>query len=215
MFNLLFSQPLVFAAWVLAFLIALSVHEFAHAWVGLLLGDTTAQRGGRLTLNPAAHIDPIGFFAVLLIGFGWGKPVPYNPYNLKWPRWGPVAIALAGPLSNFLLAIVSIIALSFISPFFPSGNLLVILLDVCAQLNVALMVFNLIPLPPLDGSKVLLAFLAHPKYTAVRTFIESRGPMLLLFLILADALGGFGIFVGLFQWAIRIVASIATFHILL
>lgn len=212
MFSLLFSQPLIFVAWTLAFLLALSVHEFAHALVGSLLGDQTAKRLGRLTLNPVAHIDPLGLFAVLMIGFGWGKPVPFNPYNLKWPKWGPVAIAFAGPLSNLLLAIIAIVFMSMIGPDLGRGNLLVIFLGVFAQLNVMLMAFNLIPLPPLDGSKALLAVLAHPKYAEARNFIEMRGPQLLLLLVLADALTNAGIFSRLIGWAFRLVASLATFQ---
>lgn len=212
MFSLLFSQPLIFVAWTLAFLLALSVHEFSHALVGSWLGDQTAKRLGRLTLNPVAHIDPLGLFAVMMIGFGWGKPVPFNPYNLTWPKWGPVAIAFAGPLSNLLLAVIAIVLMSIVGPDLGRGNLLVIFLGVFAQLNVTLMAFNLIPLPPLDGSKALLALLAHPKYADARLFIETRGPQLLLLLVLADALTGAGIFSRLIGWAFRFVASLATFQ---
>jgi len=208
----LFSDPLIFVVWAFAFLLALSFHEFSHALVGNLLGGQTAKRMGRLTLNPVAHIDPLGLFAVLMIGFGWGKPVPFNPYNLKWPKWGPVAVAFAGPLSNLLLAIVAIVVLSVVGVGLGAGNLLVIFLGVFAQLNVMLMVFNLVPLPPLDGSKALLALLSHPKYSAARLFIETRGPQLLLFLVLADAVTGAGIFSRLIGWAFRLVASLATFQ---
>src|SRR5260221_11664107 len=107
MISLLFQQPFIFLSWLLAFLLALSIHEFCHAVVGTWLGDSTAERMGRLTLNPAAHIDPLGLLAVVLIGFGWGKPVPYNPYNLKWPKWGPVIIAAAGPASNLIMAVIA------------------------------------------------------------------------------------------------------------
>ena len=204
MFTLFFNEPLVFFTWVLAFLIALSVHEFSHALSATWLGDTTAKRLGRLTLNPAAHVDPIGFLAVLLVGFGWGKPVPYNPYNLKWPKWGPVFIAFAGPVSNLLLAMVSILLLSAFGPQLGMDNLLTILLLVSAQLNVALLTFNLIPLPPLDGSKALLAVLEHPRYAATREFIETRGPYLLLMLILLDSFLRLGVFSGLigFVWSL-------------
>jgi len=212
MFSLLFTQPLVFVAWVLAFLVALSFHEFSHAFVAYLLGDETAKRMGRMTLNPAAHVDPLGLLAVLMIGFGWGKPVPYNPYNLKWQKWGAVAIAFAGPVSNLLLAIVSIVLWNAAGPALGPDNLLVIFLEVCAELNVALMVFNLIPLPPLDGSKALLTLLAHPKYLAARTFIETRGPIILIAFLLLDSFLGLGIFSGLIQWAIRLVAGLATLH---
>ena len=183
--------------------------------MGTWLGDTTARRMGRLTLNPAAHIDPIGFFAVLLIGFGWGKPVPYNPYNLRWPKWGPVAIAFAGPVSNLLIAMAAVLLLANIGPMLGSQNLLFLFLVILVQLDIALAVFNLIPLPPLDGSKALLAVLSHPKYAAARNFIETRGPMILLLLVFLDAFGGFGILIGLVRWAIGLVAQIAGFRIFL
>lgn len=197
MLSLFFNEPLVFFTWILAFLIALSVHEFSHALAATLLGDNTAKRLGRLTLNPAAHIDLIGLMAVLLIGFGWGKPVPFNPYNLKWPKWGPVAVAFAGPLSNFFFAAISLVLLAFAGPGLGYNNLLTIFLMVSAQLNVALLAFNLVPLPPLDGSKVLLAVLDGPKYAATREFVENRGPYLLLILIFADSFMRLGIFAGL------------------
>lgn len=208
MFSTIFSQPVLFVAWLVAFLIALSVHEFSHALVGNWLGDQTAKRLGRLTLNPLAHIDPFGLLAVIFIGFGWGKPVPYNPYNLKWSKWGPVAVAAAGPISNFLLAVVSGIVLVILGPRLGAGNLLVMFLMIFAELNIALMVFNLVPLPPLDGSKALLAVLASPKYAAARVWIETKGPMVLLAIILADSFLNLGIFAGLFSLGAKLVSSL-------
>ncbi len=208
MFSLFFQQPLIFFAWTLAFLLALSVHEFSHALVGTLLGDPTAKRMGRLTLNPAAHVDLLGLLAVMLIGFGWGKPVQYNPYNLRWPKWGPAAIAAAGPGSNLLFALVSISLLAIFGPRLGMNNLLVIFLLTSAQLNIALMAFNLIPLPPLDGSKALLAALSHPRYAATCLFIETKGPMLLLLLILADSVLRLGLFSALFSVAIKFVTTL-------
>jgi Zn-dependent protease len=208
MIALLFSQPLLFLTWTIAFLVALSIHEFSHALVATWLGDTTAKRMGRLTLNPAAHVDPLGLIAVLMIGFGWGKPVPFNPYNLRWPKWGPTAVAAAGPISNLLLAFVSALLIFAFGTQLGPDNLLTVFLYVSLELNVALMVFNLIPLPPLDGSKALLSILAHPKYAAARTFIETKGPMLLILLILLDSFSGLGLFSGLFSFALSFVTRI-------
>ena len=205
MFSILLQNPLLFLVWLVAFLVALSVHEFCHALVATRLGDPTAERMGRLTLNPAAHIDPLGLFAVIFIGFGWGKPVPFNPYNLKWPKWGPVLIAAAGPGSNFVMAIISALLLVHLAPILSPDNLLLQFLVICVQLNIALMIFNLIPLPPLDGSKALLALLSHPKYLAARQFIEERGPYLLLIIIVADAVLNLGIFSTLFGSGERLV----------
>ncbi|MFA5185069.1 MAG: site-2 protease family protein [Patescibacteria group bacterium] len=208
MFTLFFNEPLVFFTWVLAFLIALSIHEFSHAWVGTLLGDQTAKRLGRLTLNPAAHIDLVGLMAVLLIGFGWGKPVPFNPYNLKWPKWGPVAIAFAGPVSNLVFASISLLLLPLAATRLGMDNLLTIFLIVSAQLNVALLAFNLIPLPPLDGSKVLLAVLDGPQHASFRDTLENRGPYLLFMLIIADSLLHLGLFSGLIRMVWNLLGGI-------
>ncbi len=208
MLTLFLNEPLVFFTWVLAFLIALSVHEFSHAWSATLQGDATARRLGRLTLNPVAHIDLIGLLAVFFIGFGWGKPVPFNPYNLKWPKWGPVLVAFAGPLSNLVFASVSLLLLEVVGPRLGLDNLLTIFLLVSAQLNVALLAFNLIPLPPLDGSKALLALLEHPKYAVTREFIETRGPALLLLLVVADSFMRLGLFSGLIRFVWDLIARI-------
>jgi len=209
MFSLLFTQPLIFLVWAVAFLASLTLHEFSHAWAATLLGDQTAKRMGRLTLNPMSHVDPIGLLCVFLIGFGWGKPVPFNPYNLKWPKWGPVFVAFAGPISNLVMSILAIVVLSWVGPLLGGDNLLVVFLAVCAELNVALLVFNLIPLPPLDGSKALLALLSHPQYQAARIFIETRGPTILLLLIIVDSASGAGVFSGMVGWVFRLVASFA------
>jgi Zn-dependent protease len=207
MFSYLFSQPLVFIVWVAAFLVALSVHEFSHALAGTLLGDATAKRLGRLTLNPAAHVDMFGLLAVLFIGFGWGKPVPYNPYNLKNQRWGPVLIALAGPVSNFIFGAICLFLLSTLGVRLGASNLFTLFLFIAAQLNVALMAFNLIPLPPLDGSKVLLALLDKPQHAAFRNFILQQGPYLLLMFVILDSVMGLGLFSGLINFAFGVVSN--------
>lgn len=206
-FTDLINSPLVLLVSILAFLLALSVHEFSHALAGYLLGDTTAQRLGRLTLNPAAHVDMWGMLMLFLVGFGWGKPVPYNPYNLKWPKWGPVAVAFAGPLSNLILGSIAIICVLLIAPLLGPGNLLVIFLFKCIQLNIVLMLFNLIPLPPLDGSNVLLALLSHPRYAEIRRFIETSGPVILLSLVIIDSFTNIGIFAALFNGPMRFVSE--------
>src|SRR3989338_7096648 len=108
--NLLFGSPAIAVAWLVAILLTLTIHEFSHALVGKLRGDKTAEYEGRLTLNPMAHVDPTGFILLLLFGFGWAKPVPYNTYNLQDPKWDSVKIALAGPISNFLMAFLASIA---------------------------------------------------------------------------------------------------------
>src|SRR3989339_1780838 len=96
-FSLLFYEPIMAVAWIIAVFSAITIHEFSHAYMAYLRGDYTAEAAGRLTLNPLSHLDPIGFVAFLLVGYGWAKPVPYNPYKLKNPRWDGILVALAGP----------------------------------------------------------------------------------------------------------------------
>ncbi len=190
--DLLLQSPSLFAVWLVAILSALTLHEFSHALVAYSLGDTTARDEGRLTLNPLAHIDWLGMFLLLLIGFGWGKPVPYNPYRLRMPRLGPVLVGLAGPGSNLLFAIASSVLFFVARTYlgFTDDTLLVQFCIFSIGLNVVLMLFNLIPVPPLDGSKVLLALLASPRYERARFFLETKGPLLLLAVIILDRVTG-------------------------
>lgn len=208
--SLLFQEPLLFLAIILVFLFALSVHEFSHAYAGYLLGDMTAKRMNRLTLNPLAHVDPLGFLALITVGFGWGKPVPFNPFNLKYPRWGPVIIAAAGPLANLILGTFSALLYRCLLPGLGEGNLLMIFLSYSAYLNYLLMIFNLIPVPPLDGSKALLAVLAAPEYQSTREFIETKGPLILIALILIDSFLPFSVFAWIGHWATSLVDLMAS-----
>jgi Zn-dependent protease len=194
--NLLFSSPAIAVAWVIAIFASLTVHEFSHALVASLRGDRTAEREGRLTLNPLAHLDPLGFIMLLVVGFGWAKPVPYNPYNLKDPKWDSVAVALAGPASNFLVALVcglllrSLITTGAVAAF----NLLPIFLFLLVLLNLFLMVFNLLPIVPLDGSRLFFALFSHPKYARLREFMAFRGQQILLFLLVLSCFTSFDVF---------------------
>ena len=194
--NLLKTSPLVALAWLFAILLSLTVHEFSHALVGRLRGDRTAEREGRLTLNPLAHIDLYGFIPLLLLGFGWAKPVPFNPYNLKNPKWDSVLIALAGPFSNLLVAVVAGLSLRVL---FAAGAgmdslLLVIFLVLLVILNLSLMLFNIIPVHPLDGSKLFFALFDAPQYANLRRFVAERGPQILLILVLVSLLTNIDIF---------------------
>jgi len=172
MLNLLFSDPLTYLMASVAILLAFTVHEYSHAQAGDLLGDKTARALGRLTLNPLKHIDPLGFIFILIIGFGWGKPVPFNPLNIKNKRWGPALIALAGPMSNLSMAII----IGLILRFVPIANVgLNSFLVIFVWLNVVLGVFNLIPIPPLDGSHIFMAFLDYEKAQRYKmTFLKNN-----------------------------------------
>lgn len=190
-FDLLVSSPILALIWIGAIVAALTVHEFSHALAGYLKGDRTAYLSGRLTLNPLAHIDPFGFIMMVFAGFGWAKPVPYNPYNLKNPRVDGLMIALAGPFSNLVGAAVAGILIRFIFALnlLSASNALVMFLFIFAILNLFLMFFNLIPVDPLDGSKVLDVLMAKPKHHALREQIRRYGPMVLMVLVILSIAG--------------------------
>lgn len=178
---------LQFALRILAVLICMVVHEMSHGLAAYCLGDPTAKRSRRLSLNPLRHIDPFGLLMMVVAGFGWAKPVMVDPRYFKNPKRGMALTALAGPVSNFILAYLVMLVVSALSPvavFYQSGGLVSVLnflMDV-AVLSVCLGMFNLIPFPPLDGSKVLEVFLPDRIWMTILRY--ERYGMLLLMLIL-------------------------------
>jgi len=187
MLNL--SPPILISR-IITLLIALPFHEFAHAWTAHKFGDTTPERNGRLTINPLAHLDLMGTLMLLIAGFGWAKPVPVNPYALERRSSSALMlVSLAGPLSNLLLAILAAVPfrLGWINFYSASGSFLPTPADFLLQfiiINLALMLFNLIPLAPLDGEKVLSRILP-PRFSQLLDTIRPYGPLILLALILA------------------------------
>ena len=180
-FLAIFQQsPAAAVALLLGLVVGVVVHEAAHAYSAYLLGDDTAYRAGRVTLNPAAHLDLLGSMMFLMAGFGWGKPTPVVTSKLRGGVLGPVAVAAAGPLSNLL--IVAVCAALYLLPPFQSGYLQVIAL-LAAFGNALLFVFNLIPIPPLDGAKVIFPFLPR-SLSGFVDFMNQYGPMILLVLVL-------------------------------
>jgi Zn-dependent protease len=183
---LLRDEPQLFAAFVIAVIVGITLHEFSHAAVASLQGDQTARAQGRLTLNPLAHLDPLGSIALIVAGFGWGRPVPVTPSRLRNRRFGHVLVGLAGPAANFVLAIVSVVALRI--AYQPADltfdvNFTLRLLDTLVAVNVILGVFNLLPIPPLDGSTLLTILLPPSRQNIVR-FLEQYGVFLLLGLLI-------------------------------
>jgi Zn-dependent protease len=181
MFLSLFQDnPSAAVAFLLGLVIGITVHEASHAASAYLLGDDTAYRDGRVTLNPVSHLDLLGSMMLLLAGFGWGRPTPVVPSKLRGGVFGSVAVALAGPVSNLL--IVAFCAVLYLLPPVQVGYLFILVVMV-AFTNALLFVFNLIPIPPLDGSKVIFPFLPRSLDGFV-DFMNQYGPMILLGIIL-------------------------------
>ena len=173
-------------------LISLTIHEYSHGIAAYYLGDDTAKRAGRLSLNPISHIDPIGLLMLFIVHIGWAKPVPINPYNFKDYKRDTAITAAAGPVSNFILAIIISLIFNFLRSVIPMENIfnplpkfVFRMLYYAVLINLALGLFNLIPLPPLDGSKILGGFLTDKQYYNY-TAKERQGTMLLMIIFAAD-----------------------------
>ncbi|MEI6691016.1 MAG: site-2 protease family protein [bacterium] len=178
MLNLLFSSPFSFIILAASLVIAITIHEFAHALAADKLGDPTPRSLGRLTLNPLAHLDPLGTLAILFVGFGWGKPVPFDPFNLRDRRRDGAIISLAGPLSNLALALIISLLIKF-TPLIAFSAILIPLL----MLNVSLAVFNLVPVYPLDGEKILLGLLPADLAANFAEIMQQYGTLILILLL--------------------------------
>lgn len=200
MLGLFGNSPAQFVYLVISMVVALTIHELAHGWTAFQLGDDTAQRAGRLTLNPLKHLDPLGTLMILFAGFGWAKPVPFDPYAVtrRTPA-GVMIVAAAGPISNLLMAIVASIPFQtgLLNSALASGGLLIYarpFLATFIYLNLILLFFNLIPVSPLDGEKVLTYFLP-PSGQATMARLRPYGPMLLILLMVAGR-GIFNVVIG-------------------
>jgi Zn-dependent protease len=179
-------------------LLALTFHEFAHAYVANRFGDDTAKLSGRLTMNPLAHLDPLGTIMIFIVHFGWAKPVPVNPYNLKNPKQGMLWISAAGPLSNIILALISGLMIRFVTTMgiMPQPNsvpeIIIIMIVLSLKINLALAIFNILPIAPLDGSKILYGILPA-RFAKHIHLLERYGPILLIGLIISSQFTGFSI----------------------
>ncbi|MEK6645117.1 MAG: site-2 protease family protein [Candidatus Firestonebacteria bacterium] len=176
-----------------AILLAITIHEYAHGWVANRCGDPTAKMMGRLTLNPLAHLDPIGAIMLLLVHFGWAKPVPVNFNNLRNPKRDMVFVSIAGPAANIIVAVISAIfarILFMVNYSIPPQIFtpFISILGFSVMINCALAMFNIIPIPPLDGSKILMGLLPYNK-TLWMSRIEPYGFIILILLIMTGAVG--------------------------
>ena len=184
-----FTNGMDFIFIIIILIMSVVVHEVSHGYAALALGDPTAKYQGRLTLNPLNHLDPIGSFLVPLLGYfaggfiiGWAKPVPFNPYNLRNAKWGEALVAIAGPLSNISLAFIFGLLIRFGSNLIILNQAFLSLASFVVIINITLAIFNLVPIPPLDGSKILFALLPY-KWQGIRESFEKYGLILVFIFI--------------------------------
>ncbi|OIP97316.1 hypothetical protein AUK40_03470 [Candidatus Wirthbacteria bacterium CG2_30_54_11] len=187
-----------------AIIIAVTLHEFSHALVATLLGDPTPKMRHRLTLDPSSHLDPMGFFMLLLVGFGWGKPVPINPVQIRRGRFGVALVSLAGPVSNMLIATAFGLAVRF--DLIPYSQQIFALVLALISINLGLAVFNLLPFGPLDGYKIALGLLpARWAYKLARTQSAANG---LMWLLIASLFLFDPVYRMVQQWFFRVVVGV-------
>lgn len=198
-FSLFKPFSMLDLTFIIALVIGVTIHEFCHAWTATYLGDPTAKYLGRLSLNPLAHLDPVGTIMLLLAGFGWGKPVPFNMAYLKNPRVDAALIALAGPLSNLAIALILALPYRYLAIHMADGGAVdsIILsifhgMETIITVNLVLMIFNLLPIPPLDGSKVFSLLLPGNALAQLYQY-RNFGYVLLIAVVFSDYLIGVNI----------------------
>ncbi len=200
--NLLTKDPLAFASIVVPLLYSVVIHEVAHGWVANRMGDPTAKWMGRLTLNPIKHLDLFGTLMLFLVGFGWAKPVPVNFNNIPDKRKGLIFVSSAGIVSNILIAFIALLSLRLFS--LRSSGVFTLVIFYLAQINITLAALNLIPIPPLDGSKILMGMVSErTAYLLAR--IEPYGFLIILAMFY---LGLLHPLIGIFRWIIEAAINI-------
>lgn len=203
----LLQNPLYFIAFIVALMVGITVHEFAHAWMANRAGDPTARIEGRLSLNPFVHLDPLGTLFLFLVGFGWGRPVPINPIYLR-KKSDELKVAFAGIGTNILVALILAIPIriALMHGQLIESSPILSFLDIIVELNIILAAFNLLPIPPLDGSHLIEYFLNdHAKQTY--NFI---GPYLLIGLVLLDRISGTSIIMTIMEPIVRFLSFLVS-----
>ena len=200
--NLLVKDPLTFVLLAIPLLYSIIIHELAHGWVAYFMGDSTAKYQGRLTLNPLKHLDPVGTAMLFIFGFGWARPVPVNFQHLRSARLGLILVSSAGIIANMIFAFLAVLLLRLLSPT-PSGST-GLFLYYLAQINIMLASFNLIPIPPLDGSKILMGFMSERLQYAFSR-LEPFGFFIIIGLLYLGALNPV---IQFFRWSILALIGI-------
>jgi len=199
----LLQNPLLFLAYIVALIVGITVHEFAHAWMAHRCGDDTAKFEGRLTLNPFAHLDPLGTIMLFLVGFGWGKPVPINPNNMN-KKSDELKVAFAGIATNIILALILAIPIriALMQGQLIESSAILSFINVIIDLNIILATFNLLPIPPLDGSHLVEYFLNRESKFA----FQRIGPFVLIGILIAQAATGIPILTTIMEPIIRLLS---------
>jgi Zn-dependent protease len=200
--SLLIKDPTAFFLLSILLLYSVIIHELAHGWVAYRMGDPTAKWAGRLTLNPLRHLDPIGTLMLFILGFGWAKPVPVNFSYVKDTRSGFVLISSAGIIANAILAFLALLIYQIFAP--PQTSVLAKVLYFTAQINIMLAAFNLIPIPPLDGSKILMGFTSE-RFQYILSRLEPYGFFIIVALLYVGALDPV---IAFFRWLILAIIGI-------
>jgi Zn-dependent protease len=200
--NLLIRDPLTFVLLVIPLVYSIVIHELAHGWVAYRMGDSTAKLLGRLSLNPIRHLDPVGTLMLFIFGFGWAKPVPVNFDNLRDARKGLIFVSSAGIVANMCFAFMAFLVSRILSP--ASGSVPATFLFYLAHINIVLAAFNLIPIPPLDGSKILMGFLP-PRMQYFFSRLEPYGFFIIIGLLFFGALNPL---IDFFRWIILTIIRI-------
>jgi len=180
----LIKNPVAFFLLAIPVLYSIIIHELAHGWIAYRMGDPTAKQAGRLSLNPLKHLDPVGTLMLFIFGFGWAKPVPINLAYVRDMRKGLILVSSAGIIANIVVAFIALLLLRILSP---SSEGITLLLHYLAQINIILAAFNLIPIPPLDGSKILMGFMSE-RFQYLFSRLEPYGLFIIIALLYIGAL---------------------------
>lgn len=199
----LIQNPIYFVAFIVALLLGFTIHEYAHAWMAFRCGDPTAKIEGRLTLNPFVHLDPLGTLFLLLVGFGWGRPVPINPNNFRKPS-DEIKVSVAGIIANLILALIFGIPIrvALLTGHPIDSSIVLSAINIIVDINLVLAVFNILPVYPLDGSHIVEHFLSDHAKVGFRQY----GPIILLAVLIFDRVSNYPILYSIMEPLLRVLS---------